>query len=158
MLGPYFGRNKGVLLCGADPTPGKQISYYINEWLANMQPPPDDPPTKIACKLSIIRSPSKIVVLRELHTVPFDVWAPSPVVADVHLLDSWYYQRAWNYSPAPVSGKDWTAVWKAHQLGSNMSFVDGSVRHYLGGPYVGVTPLLRGDLPLYDISSNPTYN
>jgi len=153
VLGSYFGKNKGVLLCPSDQTLNKQISYYVNEYLANRDL--GDPPTTTPCRLSVIKHPSNIVVLRELHTLPFDVWAPSPVVADVHLLDSWVYSRAWNYAAAPVGNKDWTAVWKAHQRGSNMLFVDGSVRWYRGDPLIG-TPL-TSTLVLYDISSNPTY-
>jgi prepilin-type N-terminal cleavage/methylation domain-containing protein/prepilin-type processing-associated H-X9-DG protein len=103
MLGGYFGRSEKLLLCPNDRT-NPEISYYINEEM--IEAGAFDPPQDIAVKLGDIRTPSKIVLLRELHSNGTRAYWPKAV--------------AWWVPILPGLDK--------HRNGSNILFVDGSAR------------------------------
>ena len=138
MLGPYFGHSGKVLVCPSDSSPGKEISYYPNEYLADTKP----------AQLNWVNNPSKVVILRELHSPPF---FNGSVLS--HLRDSWAPIRSFSY--AFWTGIDYSASYKAHRSGANMLFLDGSVRHYRGDNLIGQVGMHT--LDLYDISALPWY-
>jgi prepilin-type N-terminal cleavage/methylation domain-containing protein/prepilin-type processing-associated H-X9-DG protein len=103
MLGRYSGNSKEVLLCPSDRTPNQELSYYVNDYLIDYD---GNPPETYPYFLKDIKNPYKIILLREFHQ--------------------------------PASRNNWPraigfvqACWGVHREGSNMLFVDGSVRFYL---------------------------
>ena len=139
MLGEYFDKKPEILVCPSDLTPNKEISYYVNEYFVETTGP---------TRLSVVNSPSKVVLLREMHSPPINVGGQMQ-----HTRDSWCYAHTFCYGIA--WGVDWSALYKAHKGGSNMLFVDGSVRYYKGDNYIG--SLFIPTLASYDISTVPTY-
>jgi prepilin-type processing-associated H-X9-DG protein len=120
MLSRYAGNSTKLLLCPKDKT-NPEISYYVNEHLIDAGLA--DPPQDILVKLNDVRYPSKTVLLRELH------------LNGTRL--SWPKGAGW-FDAAPGLF--------AHRNGSNMLFVDGSVRWYkaLNRPWCDYYP--RADI------------
>ncbi len=165
MLGPYVGKSKKVLLCPADPytrSPySNPVSYMVSERCVenddnNTDPPQDRP----ALKLSAVRSPSKLVVLREFHAPPNHVGTYSSAEDNITIpqLDVWMHVYFFRYDlTATYNGVAfYSAYWTAHQGGSNMLFADGGVRWYRGTNLIGI---YAGALTIgvYDISGDPGY-
>jgi len=130
MLGPYTGFHKALLLCPDDTAVNEENSYYVSEFLADACSPNGCPPL-----LRNVKSPSQCVLLREFHgNIGYGLtrtrWAAMIGFAVVA-----------------------TSLWDAHGDGSNMLFVDGSVRWYRG--IVGGAGLQ--EWTAYDISGNPNY-
>ena len=129
LLGPYTAHNKSLLLCPNDTAPTEEISYYVSQYLADYCPPSSCPPY-----LRDVKRPAQVILLREFHNSA-----------------AWGHTRT--YWAVWVSFGGIGALWSAHADGSNMLFVDGSVRWYRGVP--GGAGL--ADWPQYDISGNPSY-
>jgi len=114
LLGRYFSYNKQVLVCPSDRTPNQEISYYNNDWIldSNAAPPWDNP-----FHLKEIPRPHKITLLRESHALDTPV---PPGIFPAASRNNW-----------PSGAGFDPDCWTAHRGGSNMLFVDGSVRFYL---------------------------
>lgn len=105
MLGRYFGGSAKLLVCPDDKT-NPEISYYVNEHMIDAGA--WDPPQDIVVKLGEIRTPTKVVLLRELHLNGTQAYWPKAV--------GWW--------------RDVLVGNTAHRGGSNMLFADGCVRWY----------------------------
>ncbi len=103
MLGPYYGRSTTVILCPKDRTVNQELSYYVNDYLIDYD---GNPPENFPYFLQDVRYPSKVILLREFHV--------------------FFSRNNWGRAIGFVQ-----TCWEAHRSGSNMSFVDGSVRFYL---------------------------
>jgi prepilin-type N-terminal cleavage/methylation domain-containing protein len=157
LFGRYFVYNKALLICPADTTPGRQISYYANENLmyGSVNYPAGRPPAR----LSTINNPSKVVFLRELFSAPFKHSMPGPDGFE-HATNAWFYSAGWNfgvYDPGLGSTyvQDFTAIYKAHTRGSNHLFADGSVRYLDCSSLIGQMGLV--DLAKYGVTVDPTH-
>lgn len=129
MLGRYTAYNKPLFLCPNDKALNEENSYYVSEYLTDYCPPSSCPPY-----LRDVKRPAQVVLLREFHNnVAFGLtrtnWA------------------------AMISFANVATLWSAHADGSNMLFVDGSVRWYRG--LAGGAGLQ--DWLAYDISGRPNY-
>jgi prepilin-type N-terminal cleavage/methylation domain-containing protein/prepilin-type processing-associated H-X9-DG protein len=103
MLGRYYAFNQQVIICPSDRTANQELSYYVNDFLIDYD---GAPPQNFPYFLRDIPRPDKIILLREYHVfVPRNNWG-----------------RAIGFMQT---------CWEAHRGGSNMLFVDGSVRFYL---------------------------
>jgi len=153
-FGRYMGKNSAVLLCPADKTTGRQISYFGNENLivGAGNYPAGSPPIR----LGAIRKPSKIALLREMFSAPFMHAMPGPDDFE-HQTNAWFYTVTWNFGTVNSGTylQDFTALYSAHSRGSNHLFVDGSVRYLDCTRYIGQLNLTV--LPIYDVSTNPGY-
>ncbi len=151
MLGPYFAKNLKVLICPSDyfstVTKTNPISYMVTDLLIDTD---THPPQDTVVKLSGFRaSPSKVVLLREFHTRPNNDWSMNEWADHIPKTNMWMHVDYFHFAH-PVFPEMSDTYWKAHQGGSNMLFVDGSVRWYRG---LAILP--TQDIVDYSITSNP---
>jgi len=130
MLGPYMGHNRNILLCPSDKTLNQGVSYYVNEATVTECTVGCIPCTK-PIPLKVFRRPTQVVLLRELHlSCSASAWS-----------------FGYGFTSAP-------ALWEAHTVGSNILFIDGSVRWFKGPepPYT-----YMASWPQYDVGSMPDW-
>jgi prepilin-type N-terminal cleavage/methylation domain-containing protein/prepilin-type processing-associated H-X9-DG protein len=121
MLGRYYASNQQLIVCPSDRSVNQEVSYYVNDFLIDYD---GAPPQNFPYFLKDIPRPDKIILLREGHVFTSR--------------NNW--GRAIGF---------YQSCFEAHRGGSNMLFVDGTVRFYLPPFSYAYYTAVCGALPCY---------
>ncbi len=117
LLGQYYARNKGVLHCPTEPTPGAEVSFYVNEHICYGQ------------RLMHVNRPTQVVNLREnqgliAYTAVswgkglgwWQLFTPGPWIAHRHGSNKLFVDGSVRWYLGVPNGDIWTNIWDRYEI------------------------------------------